>query len=320
MGQVLVPHPAETQLPPRSDPGKCAIGLQTGNSMRRILLAGLVLAFSGPAAWSQALDCDGWTTAEFFEVATFADVGRCLSLGRKTEERSDYGETPLHLAAGHSGNPEIVKVFLDIGASVNTPDGEGLTPLYYAARNQNPAVAAILLERGADLDAPFANMAALHLAAYDGNLAVAALMLEGGADPNAPDIEGGTPLHLAAGYGGNPELVTLLLDRGADLHAVEGSNGWTPLHSAAAFGGPGIAGLLLERGADIDARDMIGQTPLHTAAAFGSDPATVALLLDRGANPKARDINGSAPWDLMQKNDPLIGTKVYWRLNDLRFN
>ena len=288
--------------------------------MKRILVTGLALAFSSPAAWPQVLDCGGWNTAEFFEAATFADVGRCLSQGRKTYEKNDYGETPLHLAAWHSGNPEIVKIFLSIGASANTPDFEGLTPLYKATYNANPAVAAILLERGANLDAPFADMAALHLAAYHGNLAVTALLLDSGADPNVRDIEGGTPLHLAAGYGGNSELVALLLDRGADLHAVSDSNGWTPLHHAAAFGDPGIAGFLLESGADLEARDTIGRTPLHAVAAFGTDPAMVTLLLDRGANPKARDINGSAPWDLMQKNVLLVRTKVYWRLNDLRFN
>ena len=123
---------------------------------------------------------------------------------------------------------------------------------------------------------------------------VAALLLDRGADleAKAKNDNGRTPLHLAAWWNDNPEMVELLLDRGANIEAQD-DYGSTPLHLATTIGNnPEVAALLLNRGADIEARDDNVGTPLHWAA---NNPEVTALLLDRGADIAAKGHAGSTP-------------------------
>ena len=67
------------------------------------------------------------------------------------------------------------------------------------------------------------------------------------------------------------------------------------------------------------ARDKFGETPLHFAAQNGTS-ANIQPLLDAGADAKAKNEEGKTPWDLVQKNEKLKGTKGYWALNDAQYN
>ena len=98
--------------------------------------------------------------------------------------------------------PAAVQARLDQGASPTARASTGMTPLHWAARNKNPAVAALLLDRGADISAR------------------TSATPPGSGLPSA----GATPLHWAARYNENPAVVALLLDRGADptLQTKEG--------------------------------------------------------------------------------------------------
>jgi len=71
----------------------------------------------------------------------------------------------------------------------------------------------------------------LHRAAYNGHLHVMRLLLQHGADPNAPTLEGWTPLHSACCWG-KVEAAALLLKAGSRVNARSYSN-TTPLHTAA---------------------------------------------------------------------------------------
>ncbi len=59
-------------------------------------------------------------------------------------------------------------------------------------------------------------MTLLHRAAQSPDPAVVALLLDWGADLQARDNRGDTPLRLAAAFNDNPAVAALLLDRGAD--------------------------------------------------------------------------------------------------------
>ena len=52
-----------------------------------------------------------------------------------------------------TGTPEQIKAMIDAGADVNAKDEHGMTPLMWAAQNQNSDVIAALLKAGADLNA-----------------------------------------------------------------------------------------------------------------------------------------------------------------------
>jgi hemoglobin len=108
----------------------------------------------------------------------------------------------------------------------------------------------------------------LHEAAASGSIAVAKLLLELGADVNAVDAAGHTPLYCLANecsFETGAEMVRLLVHSGADLTAGGGVQRCTPLHMAARRGSVGIAAALLNCGAPRDARDRRGDTPLMRA-------------------------------------------------------
>lgn len=103
------------------------------------------------------------------------------------------------------------------------------------------------------------------------------------ADVNTRDVDGGTPLCIAAANG-HEALAILLLEKGATIGARAG-HGETPLHMAVRHGNAAVISLLLENG-NIEAADEDGRTPLHIAANEGRE-IIVRLLLDRGANIEA---------------------------------
>ena len=90
---------------------------------------------------------------------------------------------------------------------------------------------------------------------------VAAVLLDRGAEVNAKTNNGWTPLHEAA-LNGHATVAALLLDRGAEVNAKT-NNGWTPLHEAALNGHATVAALLLDRGAEINSKDNNGRTPFQ---------------------------------------------------------
>ncbi len=113
----------------------------------------------------------------------------------------------------------------------------------------------------------------LHLAAFFRNRAVAELLLDHGADVEAVSQNDMrvTPLHSAAA-GGDTAICRLLIERDADVSARQ-EGGFTPLHAAAHNGDLELARLLVERGADPTARTDDGRTP----ADFLADGATDEL-------------------------------------------
>ncbi|KAF2002210.1 ankyrin [Amniculicola lignicola CBS 123094] len=108
---------------------------------------------------------------------------------------------------------------------------------------------------------------------------------------DVPDLDGITPLHLAATV--SEFSVKRLLDAGADasIHTFEQMNA---LHLAARCRQVNTVGLLLERLRDkvkdvINVEDSDRQTPLSYACQSGR-PETVRLLLDHGAEIKSQSV------------------------------
>jgi len=76
-----------------------------------------------------------------------------LACGADPNEKDPkYGETPLHLAlrSGPSSN-ELIKMLIESGASLETTNKAGDTPLMYAAAFDNIPALNILLEKGVSL-------------------------------------------------------------------------------------------------------------------------------------------------------------------------
>lgn len=128
---------------------------------------------------------------------------------------------------------------------VETWSPDGFTPLHLAAFFGGDDAAALLLERGAEVNVVARNamqVMPLHSAIAGGHSAIARSLVEAGAEVNAEQQDAYTPLHEAAAKG-DDELVGFLLEHGADPTAAL-SDGRTPAQLARDNGHAELAGRL----------------------------------------------------------------------------
>ena len=205
------------------------------------------------------------------EQARFAErLGRGFSAEAVDEAT---GWTDLHYAAVLN-LPEVAKALLDAGVAVDVRLRDGSQPF-------GERLIANLGKMGHDFSGWKADgETALMLAARSDARDTAALLLDRGADIEAKNNNGETPLHYAA-WNNARDTAALLLDRGADIEA-KNNDGNNPLHYAALKNARDTAALLLDRGADIEAKNNDGETPLHRAVQEGAHQ-TAELLRARGA-------------------------------------
>jgi len=218
------------------------------------------------------------------------------------------GVTPLMIAIVNA-HFDVARYLLDHGATVNTADWWGRTPLWATVETRNldnqsgndPGVdraAALelfktLLERGADVNArtkeyvpirrwlnfvndiswvDFTGQTPFLRAALAGDITVMRLLLDKGADPNIPTFSNSTALMAAAGINWAYQQ-TYTESREQQMEAVK---------------------LCLEKGADVNAVNSMGLTAVMGAANRGLDDI-VELLVQKGARLDVKDKQGRDP-------------------------
>jgi ankyrin repeat protein len=112
----------------------------------------------------------------------------------KVDTHNSDGETALMIAA-LKGRLDICKRLLAMGATVQQP---GWSPLHYAASGPDPEVVALILSKGAPIDALSPNGSTpLMMAAQYGSIDGAILLLTRGADPTLRNAAGWTAADFA---------------------------------------------------------------------------------------------------------------------------
>lgn len=285
------------------------------------------------ATWSYSTiaisdECSGWLIADFWKAANHDEVRSCLAAGRSLTERTDIGESPLHLAAA-TASPETVLILLRSGADVSLTTVDGLTPLHVAARDSmHGAVISYLLIWGSEVekrvtaDTCFNYLrtcadSALHLASDRPTAApILAALLAGGADANSEDSKGRKPLQRAAVGAGLAEI-DVLLKAGASVDEAD-FDGNTALHvvSQNKTNELAISQRLIAAGADVDVQRDDDVTPLISTAYYTSNPEVFALLLSQSEDPCHASKIGTTALTGHAYNKALPKDETYWSLHE----
>mmetsp|Transcript_9695 Transcript_9695/g.11043 ORF Transcript_9695/g.11043 Transcript_9695/m.11043 type:complete len:561 (-) Transcript_9695:1334-3016(-) len=238
---------------------------------------------------------------QIFEAAAHGDIEK-LKLCTENFLDGDYdsllgykdgnGRTPLHFAA-HSGQVGICKLLCErcnIDWLTNKMvDNEGYSPMTLAIRSGHLDVVKLLHDNGVKMDESLITPKILFQAASSGNVDLLRYLMSNGAASHINEgSDAGTALHGAT-FARSPDCVKLLLDFGAQVDVTD-SNGMTSLVVAAGLGATAIVSALLDAGADPLKAMNDGTTALHSAATTGNMETLAALVQNSSKHSKLKEL------------------------------
>lgn len=216
------------------------------------------------------------------------DVGQILlDRGADIFATNMQNYSPLRKAFSSGGS---VQDWVITPQTIRAADGNGNTPLHYAAEWNVLSAVTALLEKGADVNTANAGgETPLFSAVKAGSLDVMQLLVSRGAALNAKDYLGNTPCHIAVNWN-RADALRMLLGMSADCD-LKNISGKTPLSAAVRSEKNGMAELLLSAGADIDSADVTGKSIISDSVSEQRS-TMVEFLLSHGANPQIQDMYG----------------------------
>jgi len=238
---------------------------------------------------------------DIVDAVTRGDLVRVKELVEKnpelTKARTPRSATLLHVAA-RLDNEAIAAYLIERGADVNAVQDDTRTPLLEAGIK----VTRVLVEHGANVDYTTRDgFSAISLALHAGDEEVFDYLLDRKAKLVLPPP--GTYRRLVAIERAmrmaNPRVFEIFCEQGLDK-SFENEARMTLAHFAAERGSAELIQKLVSYGAPVDHADVFGWTPLHTAA-YAGNQAAVEALLGRGSNKNARTVDGKTPYVLAQE-------------------
>ncbi|KAK9972299.1 hypothetical protein ABG768_025619 [Culter alburnus] len=219
-----------------------------------------------PRKFSHPEDSSSW---DIVKATQFGALERCKELieaGYDVRQPDKENVTLLHWAAINN-RADIVKYYISKGAIIDQLGGDlNSTPLHWAIRQGHLSMVIQLMRYGADPSlADGEGYRGLHLAVLFQHMPIAAYLMAKGQEVDLPDINGQTPLMLAAQKIIGPEPTNFLIKCNASVNAVDKVNRNSPLHCAVLAGNVDSAHILLEAGASVDLENTNGHTPIDLA-------------------------------------------------------
>jgi ankyrin repeat protein len=180
-----------------------------------------------------ALDSLSRTPLHWAATRGDEEAVRCLlEAGSDVNFCDDFNSTPLTLAAS-TGSVSILEILILHGADVHARTSIGSQVIHHVSRHQEAiAPVEVLLRAGASLNS-INNIghSPLSGAAISNRHEIGAFLLERGADMQVRSLHGDTPLFQTI-FHNSHEFLQMLLERGADHDDVNNA-GSTILHAAA---------------------------------------------------------------------------------------
>ena len=164
--------------------------------------------------------------ADLIENGRRGAAAELIAEGADVNAAQGDGTTPLHWAA-YKLDTELVRLLLEHGARADAANRYGATPLGEAVKAADAGLVGLLLEAGADPDVPNEDgETALMIAARTGSLEIAQQLVAAGANVNAREQWREQTALMWAAEGAFPDVVQLLIERGADVRARAAANDW----------------------------------------------------------------------------------------------
>ena len=226
----------------------------------------------------------GWVIGNTYEH--YQEHRTTIEAWIKKSQTGALSDTGLFKAIQTGDLPQVTALLDRDARLVNARDENGLSAVLFATYHGQPAIAQLLVARGARLS--------IFEASAVGQLDRVNELVKTQPDlVNAYAEDGFQPLGLASFFG-HANVAEFLLDHGAEVNSPSrNAQQVMPLHSAAAGQHLAIVQALLAHGANPNARQAEDFTPLHAAAQNGQIEM-VELLLAHGADANAK-ANGKTP-------------------------
>ena len=160
--------------------------------------------------------------------------------------------------AAMSADAAAVRALLTAGEDVNSPQGDGMTALHWAARRGDEAMVRMLIAAGGNVRAStrLGSYTPLLLASQAGHATAIDALVGAGADVKGTTAAGVTALMLASASG-QVAAVKTLIAHGAEVNATEPTRGETALMFAAANRRSDVVRALIAAKADVNAATKV---------------------------------------------------------------
>lgn len=247
------------------------------------------------------------------ERADQSALAACIAAGGNLEELSDWGRTPLTMAA-YWGDEQSLRRLIAAGADVNARRNTANHPVASMTIQDDNDMLAILLAAGSNPDGSGKRDAPqpLGTAIWNNNIDGVRLLIEAGANVAIRDLSNGHSMveRTILSDEDNGEILLMLFQAGLSPTAPL-SRGRAPLERVIWKVNAGEMRALVRAGVDLNAPLGRAESALfYLTDACDMTPQFIRALVQAGADTTQQDELGDTPYSRAQRYDPGLAVKM----------